>query len=53
MKEKKKGSAKEKHTPDGCKEIEKADWGAHCICERIAPFMSKRWSKGSAPTANI
>jgi hypothetical protein len=41
------------NTPAGCKEIEKADGGAHGICERIAPFMSKRLSIGSAPTVRI
>lgn len=34
-------------------ETENADRGAHCICERIAPFMSKRLRRGSAPTAKI
>lgn len=41
------------NTPDGCKEIEKEDGGAHCICERVTPFMSNRLSRGSAPTASI
>ena len=41
------------HTPDGCRETENADGGAHCICERIAPLMSKRHRRGSAPTAKI
>lgn len=41
------------HTPSECRDTEKADGEAHCICERIMPFMSKRLSRGSAPTAKI
>jgi len=41
------------HTPAECKEIEKDDEGAHCICERIVPFMSKRLTRGSVPTVKI
>ena len=41
------------HTPDECMEMEKADGGAHFICERTAPFIVKRDSAGSAPTAKI
>jgi len=44
---------KTEHTPAGCKEIEKDEEGAHCICERIVPFMSKRLSRGSVPTVKI
>lgn len=40
-------------TPEGCKETENADVGAHWICETISPFMFNRVSDGSAPTARI
>lgn len=47
------GKIKQNHTPEGCKETENAERGAHCICESVIPFISKRFSRGSAPTAKI
>lgn len=48
-----KGSHRRELTPEGCKEMENADVGAHSICEMISPFIFNRVSNDSAPTARI